>query len=236
MHPDPPGSWGAAQGTASRAAPRSKTAARCAAASPAAAAAAAPAAAAEAAAAEVAAVEAAAAEAAAAGLPAADLAAGTAAAGVAAAGAAAAGAAADPAAAAPLAAAALCAASPRLSATRSEDLPSSRPRRRSQGKPPWLQVESPRLQDLPRQCPASRVICGRGLFSSAGHGVSRPLEQEPCAGEELKRGAIQRDPRSSKGDPTWLDFHEVQRLVTIRHPLLHGVWGTDLFSSAFCCF
>lgn len=133
LHPDQPGSWGAAQeGIASPAALKTKTAVKCAAANPPAAAAAGPAAAAEARAAE-----ARAAGAAAAGLPVVDLVAGAdPAAGAVdlAAGAAAVGAAADPVAVAPTGAAALFAASPRLSATPNEEL--APPLRQSQGKPP----------------------------------------------------------------------------------------------------
>lgn len=138
LHPDQPGSWGAAQeGTASPAALKTKTAVKCAAANPPAAAAAGLAAG-LAAAAEARAAEARAVGAAAAGLPVVDLVVGAVdpAAGAVdpAAGAAAVGAAVDPAAVAPAGAAALFAASPRLSATPNEELAPLL--RQSQGKPP----------------------------------------------------------------------------------------------------
>lgn len=170
LPPDPPGPWGAAQGTASPAALKTKTAVKCAAASPPAAAAAAPAArpaAAPAVAAGALAVEAAGAAAAGAAVVAlaAALAAG-------AAGAAAAG----PAAAARRGAAARSAASLRLFARPSEALRPVRGGGPSKASTchRWRDSLSPGHSWLPRQRPASVLFVDEGLFSIARPGVSRP--------------------------------------------------------------
>lgn len=42
-----------------------------------------------------------------------------------------------------------------------------------------------------------------------------------------KLGPIQSDPRSSQGDSPWLYFHGLKCLVTGRHPLTQGGFGTD---------